>query len=161
MASKRVIGFHYTVTDGEGEQIDSSAGDEPLYILEGAQQIVPGLERAVVGMKVGERKTVPVKAAEGYGEHDPRLVMEVGKDQFPPGTELEVGDQFGVEGESEDDGTVFTVVEVNGDSLTVDGNHPLAGQDLVFDVEIVEIREATKDELAHGHAHGMDGHHQH
>ena len=157
MATQRVIGFHYTVQDEDGEELDSSLGDEPLYILEGAEQIVPGLERAVVGMQVGDKRTVALKAAEAYGDHDPDLVMRVDRSQFPAGTKLDVGDQFAAE---EEDGHehMFTVVGIENDTLLVDGNHPLAGRDLVFDVEIVEIRPATKDEVAHGHAHGAHGH---
>ena len=160
MATQRVIAFHYTVQDEDGEELDSSRGDEPLYVLEGAQQIVPGLERALVGMKVGEQRTVALKAAEAYGDHDPDLVMRVEKTQFPEGTSFDVGDQFAAE---EEDGHehMFTVVGVENDTLLVDGNHPLAGRDLVFDVEVIEIRPATKDELAHGHAHGPGSHGHH
>lgn len=158
MASRRVIGFHYTVQDEDGEELDSSRGDEPMYILEGSGEIVPGLERAVAQMQVGERKTVALKAAEAYGDHDPDLVMRVERTQFPPGTNLEVGDQFSAEDEDEHE-RVYTVLAVEPDAVMVDANHPLAGHDLVFDVEIVESRPATKDEIAHGHAHGEHGHH--
>lgn len=157
MATQRVIGFHYTVRDENGEELDSSLGDEPLYILEGARQIVPGLEREVALMKVGDRKTVAVTAAEAYGDHDPSLVLRVEKSKFPDGTELDVGDQFAIDDDEES--PVFTVVSVEPETYTVDGNHPLAGRDLVFDVEVVEVRAATKEELSHGHAHGAHGHH--
>jgi FKBP-type peptidyl-prolyl cis-trans isomerase SlyD len=157
MATRRVIGFHYTVRDEDGDELDSSLGDEPLYILEGAQQIVPGLEREVALMKVGDRKTVAVTAAEAYGIHDPSLVLRIEKSQFPPGTELDVGDQFGVD--EDDESPVFTVLSVEPEAYMVDGNHPLAGRDLVFDVEIVDVRAATAQELSHGHAHGAHGHH--
>lgn len=157
MSTQRVFGFHYTVQDEDGEELDSSHGDEPLYILEGAQQVVPGLEREVVTMKVGEKRTVAVKAAEAYGTHDPNLVLRVEKSQFPPDTELDVGDQFAVD--EDEESPVFTVVSVESDAYMVDGNHPLAGHDLVFDVEIVEVRAATPEELSHGHAHGAHGHH--
>ena len=157
MATQRVIGFHYTVRDEDGEELDSSLGDEPLYILEGARQIVPGLEREVALMKVGDRKTVAVTAAEGYGIHDPSLMLRIDKSQFPAGTELDVGDQFAVD--EDEESPVFTVISVEPDAYMVDGNHPLAGRDLVFEVEIVEVRAATKEELSHGHAHGAHGHH--
>ena len=110
-------------------------------------------------MQKGERRTIAVKAAEAYGAHDPDLVLRLEKSQFPPGTELDVGDQFAVD--EDDEGPVFTVVSVEPDAYMVDGNHPLAGRDLVFDVEVVEIRPATKEELSHGHAHGEHGHHHH
>jgi len=157
MATQRVIGFHYTVHDEDGEELDTSLGDEPLYILEGARQVVPGLEREVALMKVGDRKTVAVTAAEAYGIHDPSLVLRIDKSQFPDGTELDVGDQFAVDDDEES--PVFTVLSVEPDAYMVDGNHPLAGRDLVFEVEIVEVRAATKEELSHGHAHGAHGHH--
>lgn len=159
MATQRVIGFHYSVQDEDGEELDSSRGDEPLYILEGARQIVPGLEREVAAMQVGEKRTIAVKAAEAYGTHDPDLVLRIEKSQFPPGTELDVGDQFAVD--EDDESPVFTVVTVEQDAYMVDGNHPLAGHDLVFDVEVVEVRDATQEELDHGHAHGAHGHHHH
>jgi len=158
MATQRVIGFHYTVQDEDGEELDSSHGDEPLYILEGTGEIVPGLERAVAAMAVGDRKTVALKAAEAYGEHDPDLIMRVERTQFPPEASLGVGDQFSAEDDDEHE-RVYTVIAVEPDVVMVDGNHPLAGHDLVFDVEIVEVRPATKDEIAHGHAHGEHGHH--
>lgn len=158
MATQRVIGFHYTVRDEDGEELDTSRGDEPLYILEGTEEIVPGLERAVAAMKVGERKTIALKAAEAYGDHDPDLVMRVERDQFPAEASLDVGDQFSAEDEEENE-HVYTVVSVEPDAVVVDGNHPLAGHDLVFDVEIVELRAATKEEIEHGHAHGEHGHH--
>jgi FKBP-type peptidyl-prolyl cis-trans isomerase SlyD len=158
MASQRVIGFHYTVQDEDGEELDSSRGDEPMYILEGTGEIVPGLERAVASMRVGERRTVALKAADAYGDHDPELVMRVERAEFPPEAQLEPGDQFSAEDESEHEHT-YTVVAIEDDVVVVDGNHPLAGHDLVFDVEIIESRPATKDEIAHGHAHGAHGHH--
>ena len=157
MAARRVIGFHYTVRDEEGEELDSSVGDEPLYILEGAEEIVPGLERAVAAMKRGDKRTVALKAADAYGDRDDELVLRVERDQLPEGVEPEVGDELTVD--DDEDAPTFTVVSIEGDAVMVDGNHPLAGHDLVFEVEVVEVRPATKDELAHGHAHGPGGHH--
>ena len=156
MPSQRVFGFHYTVQDEDGEELDSSIGDEALYILEGAEQIVPGLERAIVAMKPGDRKTIALAAADAYGDHDPDLVLRVERSKFPPEAPVDVGDEFTMD--DEEHPVVFTIVGVEGDEVLVDGNHPLAGRDLVFDVEIIEVRPATKDEIAHGHAHGPDGH---
>lgn len=156
MASQRVFGFHYTVQDEDGEELDSSIGGEALYILEGAEQIVPGLERAIVALKRGDRKTVALCAADAYGEQDPDLVLRVERSQFPDVATIAVGDEVTM-----DDGeqpVLFTIVGIEGDDVLIDGNHPLAGRDLVFDVEIIEVRPATKDEIAHGHAHGPDGH---
>lgn len=152
---KRVIGFHYTLTDKTGTTIDSSIGDEPLYFLEGSQQIIPGLEKVIALMNVGDKKKIEVKAADAYGDVNPELVVKVKKTQFPPEAQLQVGDQFQVN--NDDHSPVFTIVGIETDEVTVDGNHPMAGKDLFFDVEIVGMRDATAEEVAHGHAHGAHG----
>lgn len=156
---KRVIGFHYTLTDKTGTTLDSSVGDEPLYFLEGTQQIIPGLERVIALMNVGDKKKIEVKAADAYGDINPELVVKVKKTQFPPDADLQVGDQFQVNNDHHS--PVFTIMSIDSDEVTVDGNHPMAGKDLFFDVEIVGMREATKEELSHGHAHGAHGHGHH
>ena len=153
---KRVIGFHYTLTDKSGETLDSSIGDEPLFFLEGSQQIIPGLEKVIAIMNVGDKKKIEVKAADAYGEVNAELVVKVKKNQFPPDATLTVGDQFQVNNDQHS--PVFTIMEVGTEEVTVDGNHPMAGKDLFFDVEIVGSREATKEEMSHGHAHGAHGH---
>ena len=155
----RVIGFHYTLHEASspGDVLDSSQGGDPLFFMEGAGQIIPGLERVLAGLKRGDTRTIEVKAADAYGPVDSGLVAQVERSQFPPDATLEIGEQFTVDAGS--DATVFTVVDVDGTMVTVDGNHPMAGRDLIFHVEIVEIRDATKDEVQHGHAHGPHGHH--
>lgn len=153
---KRVIGFHYTLTDKSGETLDSSIGDEPLFFLEGSQQIIPGLEAVIALMNVGDKKKIEVKAADAYGEVNPELVVKVKKNQFPPDATLTVGDQFQVNNDQHS--PVFTIMEVGTEEVTVDGNHPMAGKDLFFDVEIVGNRAATAEEMSHGHAHGSHGH---
>lgn len=155
----RVIGFHYTLTDKSGTVMDSSIGDEPLYFLENTQQIIPGLEKVLALMNVGDKKKIEVKAADAYGDMNPEMVVKVKKTQFPPDAQLQVGDQFQVN--NDHNSPVFTIVEIANDEVTVDGNHPMAGKDLFFDVEIMGIREATKEEVAHGHAHGAHGHSHH
>lgn len=154
--SKQVIGFHYTLKDQSGNIIDSSEGEAPLLFLEGSGQIIPGLENAVLPLAVGEKKNVEVKAADAYGEIIPDLQITVQRSQFPEGSELKVGDQFQVN--NEEHAPIFTVVSIEGDNINVDGNHPLAGIDLFFDIEITEKRAATEEEIAHGHAHGVGGH---
>lgn len=153
----KVVSFHYTLKDSKGTQLESSFGDDPMSYLEGVGQIIPGLEAALEGSKKGDKKTVNVKAADAYGEFEQELIVEVPKAQLPK-KDIAVGDQFHA-----DSGNghvqVVTVTKVEGDTVTVDGNHPLAGQDLNFEVEVMDVREATKDELAHGHAHGPGGHH--
>ena len=155
--TQRVFGFHYTLKDKEGNVIDSSENAAPLLFLEASGQIIPGLEKELLGLDVGDKKNIQVKAAEAYGEVVEDLKITVQKSQFPEGQELNIGDQFQVTNEQH--APVFTVVEIQGEDVHVDGNHPLAGHDLFFDVEITEKRAATEEEVAHGHAHGPGGHH--
>jgi FKBP-type peptidyl-prolyl cis-trans isomerase SlyD len=152
---KRVIGFHYTLTDKTGTVLDSSAGDEPLFFLEDSQQIIPGLERVIALMNVGDKRKIEVKAADAYGEVNPELVVKVKRTQFPPDAELQIGDQFQVNNDAQS--PVFTIMAMDTEEVTVDGNHPMAGKDLFFDVEIVGVRPATAEEVSHGHAHGAHG----
>lgn len=156
IADNCVVSFHYTLTNDAGEVVDSSAGREPLSYLHGLGHIVPGLENALEGRSVGDAFRVDVPAAEGYGERHDGLTQVVPKQAFQGVDALEVGMQFQARGPSGVMSVVITAIE--GDEVTVDGNHPLAGQDLHFDVEITEVRAATADELAHGHAHGPGGH---
>jgi FKBP-type peptidyl-prolyl cis-trans isomerase SlyD len=154
--SKSVIGFHYTLTDTEGNTIDSSRESSPLLFLEGASQIIPGLESEILPLDVGERKKVEVKSGDAYGEVIDDLKVTVKKDQFPEDATLNIGDQFQVTNEA--GAPVFSIVAIEGNDVHVDGNHPMAGKDLVFDVEVIEKRAATEEELSHGHAHGAGGH---
>lgn len=159
MAKKRVISFHYTLTDEAGEVLDSSAGDAPLTYLEGVGQIIPGLENELASLLVGSKKKVVIPADQAYGEHDQALVMDIPRAQFAS-QEVKVGDQFqaSLTGDPEE-ASLFSVLAVTDEKVTVDGNHPLAGMALTFDVEVTDIRDATDVELAHGHAHGPGGHH--
>ncbi len=152
-----VASFHYTLTDGSGKVLDSSEGQEPLSYLHGAGNIIPGLEDALEGKKVGDKLTVAVKAAEAYGLRDDSLVQQLPSTMFSGIDNIEVGMEF--HAETEQGLQVVTVTHVEGDQVTIDGNHPLAGVDLTFDVEITDIRAATEEELNHGHAHGAGGHH--
>lgn len=155
----RVITFHYTLTDDSGEVLDTSRDGEPLDFLEGASQIIPGLERELLGLKPGDVREIVVTAADAYGDVNPDLVARVKRTQFPATAQLEVGQNFTVD--ASEDALVFRIVELDAEHVTVDGNHPMAGRDLTFDVEIVSMREATADERAHGHSHGPDGHTHH
>lgn len=156
---KRVIGFHYTLTDKAGNVLDSSVGEEALFFLENSQQIIPGLEKVISLMNVGDKKKIEVKAQDAYGEVNTDLVVKVKRTQFPPDANLQVGDQFQVNNDPHS--PVFTIISLDSEEVTVDGNHPMAGKDLFFDVEIVGIRNATEEEVAHGHAHGAQGHGHH
>ncbi|MBB6522170.1 FKBP-type peptidyl-prolyl cis-trans isomerase [Pseudoteredinibacter isoporae] len=150
--------IHYTLRDDKGETIDTSEGEAPLEYLHGFQNIVPGLEDALSGKKVGDNFKVSVEPEQGYGELDPTLVQELPKDMFQGVDQVEVGMAF--HAETQNGMQTVEVIEVDEDTVTIDGNHPLAGQTLNFDIEVVGIREATPDELEHGHVHsGEDGAH--
>jgi FKBP-type peptidyl-prolyl cis-trans isomerase SlyD len=156
----QVISFHYTVTNKSGEKIDSSAGQEPLSFLSDQGQILPHLEVELTKLKVGDKKTVDLTAANAYGEFDQNLIIKVPNAELPSDGEVQEGARFrGQDNQGQD--RVFTVAKRDDTHTTLDGNHPLAGQDLKFEVELVSIREATAEELEHGHAHDGDGHHHH
>jgi FKBP-type peptidyl-prolyl cis-trans isomerase SlyD len=155
--TKQIMGFHYTLKDINGQVIDSSEGAAPLLFMLGSGHIIPGLETSISAMEVGEKKNVEVKAKDAYGEVIEDLKMVVERQQFPPEADLQVGDQFRT---SEDpNAPVFTITVIEDNSIHIDGNHPLAGKDLFFDIEVTEKRDATEEEMAHGHAHGPGGHH--
>ncbi len=160
VSAGKVIGFHYTLRNDAGEVIDSSAGADPLHYLHGAGNIVPGLESELLGKKIGEAFQVIVAAADGYGERFEEGVHEVPRGQFPPEVEIEVGMQFGTEGPDGNPVPVW-VADVTEDTVTIDFNHPLAGARLHFDIELVSMRDASSEEIAHGHPHGPGGHHHH
>ena len=160
IAANVVVTIDYTLTNNEGEVLDSSVGDDPLTYLQGHGNIVPGLENALAGKRVGESLKVSVPPEEGYGVRDPAGVRALPRNAFPADAELAVGSQFMAE--LEDDEVVpLWVVELDDETIHVDMNHPLAGETLNFQVEIVELRDASAEELAHGHPHGRDGHGHH
>jgi FKBP-type peptidyl-prolyl cis-trans isomerase SlyD len=157
-----IVSMHYQVATAEGEQVDRSQEGQPLVYLHGHGQILPGLEAALVGHAVGEKVEAQLPPATAYGDYDQDLDIRVSKDAFPADVQskLEPGFQFmaqhpGKEGEN----LLYTVHGVENDEVLVSGNHPLAGKTLHFQVEIVEVRTASAEELTHGHAHGAGGHH--
>jgi FKBP-type peptidyl-prolyl cis-trans isomerase SlyD len=150
------VQFHYTLTNSSGEQLDSSHGEEPLSYLHGAGNIIPGLEAALAGKTAGESFSVTIPPADAYGEIDDSMVQIVSKKMFD-GMDIEIGMQF--HADVSHGAGVITVTEIQGDDVTVDGNHPLAGETLIFDVNVVDVRQATADEIAHGHIHGAGCHH--
>ena len=152
----KVVSFHYTLTNAQGDVLDKSQ-EHPMPYLHGAGNIIPGLEKELAGKKVGDKLTVNVPAAEAYGEYHEQLVNDVPREAFQGVDQIEPGMQF--QANTPEGVQVITVKAVSGETVTVDANHPLAGQDLNFDVEIVEVREATEEESAHGHVHGVGGHH--
>lgn len=156
ISADKVVYFHYTLRNDEGEVLDSSDGKDPLPYIHGHQNIVPGLEKELEGLAVGDKKNVTVPPALGYGERRDDAVQTVPLAEFPEEIPREVGLQIFAEGP---DGQHFPlwIAAVGDDNITLDGNHPLAGQTLHFDVEITEIRAAEEEELAHGHVHGPGG----
>ena len=156
IANDLVVLFNYKLTNAEGETLDQSQG-EPLAYLQGAGNIIPGLEKAMLGKTTGDKFTVTIPAAEAYGEYNTDLVQEVPKQMFQGVDNIEAGMQF--QAQTDDGVQIVTVKAVEGENVIVDANFPLAGQDLTFDVEIVDIRDASQEELDHGHVHGAGGHH--
>jgi FKBP-type peptidyl-prolyl cis-trans isomerase SlyD len=153
----RVVLIHYILKDDAGTIIDSSAGGEPLAYIQGHGNLVPGLEKALEGKPEGTKLAVSIAPADGYGVHDAELVQRVPKRSLQGAGEIKKGMQF--QSRTPDGMRLFTVTAVVGDMVTLDGNHPLADQTLNFDVEVVTVREATAEELEHGHVHGAGGHH--
>lgn len=158
IAEDRVVMFHYTLKDDSGEEIESSRSGEPLAYIHGKGNIIPGLEEALEGHTVGDQFDVELPPGDAYGKRDERLVQEVPRDIFEGVDEVEVGMQFRAESQAGEQ--MVTVTEVEGEEVTVDGNHPLAGETLHFDVEVTGVREATDEELDHGHPHA-GGEHSH
>ena len=153
----QVIGIHYTMKNDAGEVLESSDGDHPMLYLADSGQVLLTLDKEIQGLAVGETKSISIAAKDGYGEINPALKMHVKIGSFPAGTDVKTGLQFRA---SNEPGTpVFRVTNVLGEEVFIDGNHPLAGQTLHFDVEVTEKRDATQAEINHGHAHGDGGHH--
>jgi len=152
-----VAAFHYTLTDDQGQVIDSSAGRDPLAYLHGSGQIVPGLEKQMEGRSAGDKFSAEVAPEEGYGVHHPELMQEVPREAFQGVEDIRPGMQFqgrGPQGEIN-----VTVTRVENEKIFIDGNHPLAGKTLHFAIEVADVREASAEELQHGHVHGAGGHH--
>jgi FKBP-type peptidyl-prolyl cis-trans isomerase SlyD len=159
IAADRVVTIHYTLKDDQGAVLDSSAGGEPLAYIQGHGNLVLGLEKALEGKQAGAALQVTVPPAEGYGTRDESLIQRVPKRSLQGAGAIKKGMQF--QARTEDGMRLFTVTAVIGDMVALDGNHPLADQNLHFDVQIVGVREATQEELEHGHVHGAGGHHHH
>ncbi|MBN1782252.1 peptidylprolyl isomerase [bacterium] len=147
-----VVSIHYTLTDDTGARLDSSEGTEPLTYLHGLGQLIPGLENELTGKIQGDQFQIAVQPHEAYGEYDKSLVQLVPHNAFEEVGEIYPGMQFQTNGP---DGhpQIITIQEVNENGVTVDGNHPLAGKVLHFDITVGSVRSATAEEIAHGHAH--------
>lgn len=149
----KVASIHYTLRDGDGNILDTSAGREPLTYLQGAGNLIAGMEEGLEGKKKGDKFQLKISPDKGYGVKDSSLVQKVPRSAF--GTQkIEKGMQF-----QTNTGQVVTVTETGLESITVDANHPLAGVELHFDVEVTDVRDASAEEISHGHVHGPGGHH--
>jgi FKBP-type peptidyl-prolyl cis-trans isomerase SlyD len=153
ISKNKVASIHYTLRDDEGTVIDTSEGRDPLQYLHGAGNLIPGMEEGLEGKSQGEKLSLKIEPDKGYGEKDENLIQAVPRSAFGD-QEVKPGMRF-----STNQGGVVTVTDVGPDTITVDGNHPLAGVPLNFAVEIMEVRNATDEEISHGHVHGPGGHH--
>ncbi|RLA20106.1 MAG: peptidylprolyl isomerase [Gammaproteobacteria bacterium] len=153
-----VVSIHYTLTNKAGEKLDSSVGAEPLSYLHGAGNIIPGLESALSESSVGDKLTVTIEAADAYGERNEEQIQTVSKEMFKGMDNIKVGMQF--QADSSSGPAIVTITKVEADDITIDGNHPLAGEQLTFDVEVMDIRSATATEMEHGHIHGASCNHE-
>lgn len=152
VADNMAVSIHYTLTNDDGEVLDSSIGDEALVYLQGGGNIIPGLENALQGKVAGDKFNVRIAPEDAYGELMEEMVQVISRDMFEGVDNIEVGMQFHADVSS--GSGVVTVVNIDNDDITIDGNHPLAGLALTFDVEVVDVRAATVEEMAHGHIHG-------
>ena len=158
ISKNKVVGIDYKLTIEGGILVDASEKGEPLYYLHGADNIIPGLERELEGLSEGDEKTVVVQPADGYGEYDKEKLRQVPKSNFPPDTTFEVGDR--VTAHAPDGSQIPARIKaVDTKEVTLDFNPELAGKVLTFDVKVAEVRDASKEELDHGHVHGPGGHH--
>ena len=157
IAKGTVVSINYTLTDDSNNVIDSSAGGEPLAYIHGADNIIPGLEKALAGKTAGDRLEVSVSPQEAYGLRDEALAQVIPRDRFESAQDIEIGMQF--QTPTSDGVSVVTVTGVDNENVTVDANHPLAGMTLHFSVEVVAVGSATSEELDHGHVHGPGGPH--
>ena len=156
ISENKVVTIDYTLKDDAGNVIDSSQGGPGLAYLHGASNIIPGLENALTGKNQGDSVNVSVQPEEAYGQRDDSMIQTVPSDMFE-GTEVQVGAQYQAM-TPEGHPLTITVMEIKDDGVVIDGNHPLAGQTLHFDVTVTEVRDATQEELDHGHVHGPGGH---
>ena len=154
VADDVVVSIEYTLTV-DGEVIDASEENDPLEYLQGYQNIIPGLEREMSGMKIGESKEVTVHPKDGYGEQDPEAVIDVPRKEFPKDFEVKPGVELQLQNQ---DGELMNavIVSISPSTVKLDLNHPLAGKDLFFRVTVVDLRDATEEEISHGHVHGED-----
>lgn len=156
IAKHSVVSIHYTLTDDKGSVLDSSSGKDPLVYIQGIGNLIPGMEEGMEGKKKGDKFDIKVSPEKGYGERSEAMVQKVPRSSFGD-QEVHKGMQF--QAQAGQGTQVVTITEIGLESVTVDGNHPLAGVGLNFAVEVMDVRGATEEELSHGHVHGPGGHH--
>ena len=154
IAKNSAVSFNYILKDQEGNVIDQTQG-QPLAYLHGHNNIIPGLESQLEGKKAGDKLTAVVEPADAYGEYQEQAVQEIPRENFQGVDDIQPGMQF--QSQAEGQMMLVTVKEVKDNVVVVDANHPLAGKQLTFDVEVVDVRDATEEELTHGHVHGIGG----
>jgi FKBP-type peptidyl-prolyl cis-trans isomerase SlyD len=159
IAQDCVVTLHYTLKDDAGEVIDSSSSGEPLAYLHGHGNIVPGLERELTGKNAGDKLSVKIAPADGYGEFNKELIQKVPRRALKGIKNVNVG--LRLHAQTAQGPQAVTVTQILGDMVTLDGNHALAGKNLHFDIEIIDVRAPTQEELDHGHVHGPGDHHHH
>lgn len=159
VANDKVVSMAYKLTV-DGEVLDEAGDHDAIEFLQGHRNIIPGLERELAGMKVGESKSVVVKAADGYGEIDKEQVQDISLEEFPEGIVPEIGMELEIKDEEQNE-MFGRILAIKSDAVTMDFNHPLAGKTLNFEVKIVGVREATSEEMSHGHVHAHGDHHHH
>jgi FKBP-type peptidyl-prolyl cis-trans isomerase SlyD len=159
IGANKVVTLNYKLTDDQGNVLQTT-NEEPFIYLSGNNQILPKLEEQIDTMLIGGKKNIELSSSDAYGDYDEKAVQQVKKEEFPEGSNLQEGMQY-MAHTPDGQPIPFVIKEVKDEDITIDFNHPLAGKNLKFDVELVDVRDATVEELEHGHAHGGDGHHHH
>jgi FKBP-type peptidyl-prolyl cis-trans isomerase SlyD len=154
----KVVTFNYVLKDENGELLDSTEKGGPFSFISGNHQILPGLEEAIGNMIIGSKKNIKLAAADAYGEYDENAVQKINRSLFPEEAELEIGMTYFAHS-PEGQHLQFVITKIENEDITVNFNHPLAGKNLEFDVELLDVRDATPEEISHGHVHGPGGHH--
>ena len=158
LESNKVVSISYTLKDNEGNVLDEAGNDNPFAFLSGQNQILPKLEEQINQMLIGSKKTVSLTAEDGYGVYDEKAVRQVKRSDFPEKMDIQEGQKYMAD-TGEGRHMPFIIKAIEGDEVTIDFNHPLAGVNLEFEIELLNVRDATDEELIHGHVHGPGGHH--
>jgi FKBP-type peptidyl-prolyl cis-trans isomerase SlyD len=156
IGKNKVVSIHYTLRDNSGNILDSSQGGTPLHYIQGIGNLIPGMEEGLEGKAKGDKLEIIVGPEKGYGVRSDELIQKVPRSAFGQ-QEVKKGMQF--QAQTKNGTQIVTITEIGLEDITVDGNHPLAGVDLNFSVEVMEVRDASEEELSHGHVHGPGGHH--